>query len=389
MRVALTSDQRALAAALRTALDKEWGPEQVREAQASDAPRPERLWQVLRDIGVFGLALPEDLGGVGGDLFDLGLFYEAGGRVLCSTLAYSTLGFRLALQRLGLPEQQRRWLPRLAAGELTATLALWNPSDNSDLTPTLTARRHDAGWLLSGTADFVPNAGIADMMIVSAAVTEADTDNDGDGAGGRRTICCVLDPSRPECQTIRHHTFSRENQGRVILDGLAVSAEDAIDLGRGEQAAGDLRWVSNAVTALQCMEMTGGALSVLDRTVSFVKNRHQFNRPIASFQAAQHHVANMHIALDAGRLTAYQAVWLLGRGRTASREVAIAKLKCNEAYKFATLTAHQLHGGMGFLRETDLHLWSQRAKSAELLGGAWDVQLAALERALMTPPSAP
>jgi alkylation response protein AidB-like acyl-CoA dehydrogenase len=383
MRVTLTDDQRALAASLRSALEKEWGPEKVREAQAADAPRPARLWQVLGDIGVFGLALEEDLGGVGGDLFELGLFYEAAGRVLCSTLVYSTLGFRLALQRLGSPRQQRRWLPRLAAGGLTATLALWNPSDNSDLAPTLTARRDDAGWLLSGTVDFVPNADTADVMIVSAVADGDERSNDG-----RRTICCVLDPSRPECGTTRHRTLSRENQGRVTLDELAVGLADTIDPGSGD-TPGDLRWVSNAVTALQCMEMTGGGLSVLDRTVGYVKDRYQFNRPIASFQAAQHHVANMHIALDAGRLTAYQAVWLLGRGHPASREVAIAKLKCNEAYKFATLTAHQLHGGMGFLRETDLHLWSQRAKSAELLGGAWDVQLAALERALLPPRPAP
>jgi alkylation response protein AidB-like acyl-CoA dehydrogenase len=389
MRVTLTDDQRALAASLRGALEKEWGPAKVREVQASDAPHPARLWQVLGDIGVFGLALDEGLGGFGGDLFELGLFYEEAGRVLCSTRVYSTLGFRLALQRLGRPQQQRHWLPRLVSGELTATLALWNPSDNSDLAPTLTACPHDEGWLLSGTVDFVPNADTADVMIVSA-VTEGD--------GAPRTICCVLDPSRPECRMTRHRTFSRENQGRVILDELAVAAADTIALegidgdstgpGTGRKTPGDLRWVSNAVTALQCMEMTGGALSVLDRTVGYVKDRHQFNRPIASFQAAQHHVANMHIALDAARLTAYQAVWLLGRGHTASREVAIAKLKCNEAYKFATLTAHQLHGGMGFLRETDLHLWSQRAKSTELLGGAWDVQLAALERALLSAPSA-
>jgi alkylation response protein AidB-like acyl-CoA dehydrogenase len=378
MRVTLTDDQQALTASLRSALEKEWGPAQVREAQAVDAPPPARLWQVLGDIGVFGLALDEGLGGVGGDLFDLGLFYEAAGRVLCSSLVYSTLGFRLALQRLGHAEQQRRWLPRLAAGELTATLALWNPSDNSDLRPALTARRDAAGWLLSGTVDFVPNADTADLMIVSAAT---------DGDDGQRTICCVIDPSRPECAVTRHQTLSRENQGRVTLVEMAVGPADTIDLGSG--VSDDLRWVSNAVTALQCMEMTGGALGVLDRTVDFVKNRYQFNRPIASFQAAQHHVANMHIAIDAGRLTAYQAVWLLGRGDPASREVAIAKLKCNEAYKFATLTAHQLHGGMGFLRETDLHLWSQRAKSTELLGGAWDVQLAALERALIPSPPTP
>jgi alkylation response protein AidB-like acyl-CoA dehydrogenase len=379
MRVRLTDEQRALAASLRSALEREWGPAQVRAAQAGNSGRPQRLWQVLADIGVFGLALDEDLGGVGGDLLDLGLFFEAAGRVLCSTQVYSTLGFRLALQRLGHPELQRRWLPRVAAGEITATLALWNPSDNSDLSTPLVARRSDDGWLLSGVADFVPNADLADVMMLSAR-----TEDDGRSAA----ICCVVDPSRPECAVTRHRTFSRENQGRVVLDELAVCADDVIELGE-IRVLDDLRWVSNAVTALQCMEMTGGTLAVIDRTVDYVKNRYQFNRPIASFQAAQHHVANMHIASDGSRLTAYQAVWLTGRGHPASREVAIAKLKASEAYKFATLTAHQLHGGMGFLRETDLHLWSQRAKSTELLGGGWDVQLAAIERALLPQPSAP
>ena len=378
MRVRLTDEQRALAASLRSALEREWGPAQVRAAQAGNSARPQRLWQVLADIGVFGLALDEDLGGVGGDLLDLGLFFEAAGRVLCSTQVYSTLGFRLALQRLGHPELQRRWLPRVASGEITATLALWNPSDNGDLSTPLVARRSDDGWLLSGVADFVANADIADVMMLSAR-PEDD--------GWPEAICCVVDPSRPECAATRHRTFSRENQCRVVLDELAVSADDAIDLGE-TGVLDDLRWVSNAVTALQCMEMSGGTLSVIDRTVDYVKNRYQFNRPIASFQAAQHHVANMHIASDGGRLTACQAVWLAGRGHPASREVAIAKLKASEAYKFATLTAHQLHGGMGFLRETDLHLWSQRAKSTELLGGAWDVQLAAIERALLPQPSA-
>jgi len=128
------------------------------------------------------------------------------------------------------------------------------------------------------------------------------------------------------------------------------------------------------------MEMTGGTLAVIDRTVDYVKNRYQFNRPIASFQAAQHHVANMHIASDGGRLTAYQAVWLTGRGHPASasrhRQAQGQRgLQIRDSYRAPAARWH------GILRETDLHLWSQRAKSTELLGGGWDAQLAAIERA--------
>ena len=90
----------------------------------------------------------------------------------------------------------------------------------------------------------------------------------------------------------------------------------------------------------------------------------------------------MHIAIEGARLAAYQAAWLTSQGRLAEREVALAKQRCGEAYKFATLTAHQLHGGMGYMREFDLHLWSERAKASELLGGPAAVQSRRLERAM-------
>jgi alkylation response protein AidB-like acyl-CoA dehydrogenase len=138
-------------------------------------------------------------------------------------------------------------------------------------------------------------------------------------------------------------------------------------------SASDLTWVADAVLALQCMEMVGGATAVLDATVEYVKVREQFNRPIASFQAAQHHVANLRIALEGARLTAHKAVWSVGQGDTATREVAIAKMQCSESYKWTTLTAHQLYGGMGYVRETDLHLWSERAKVTEVQYGTADV----------------
>ncbi len=373
MRVALSDEEGELQQSLRQMLAKECSTRLVRDLQQTGEPMSSKLWSALVQMGVFGLALPESLGGVGGELFDLGLFYEEAGRVLCPTIVYSTLAFRLAMQRLASTELQQRWLPRLAAGDLTASVALWNPSDSGDLASPLIAQRRGDDWVLSGELTFVANADVADVLLVSA-VTAAD--------GPARSICCIVAPNCDGWNATRHLTFGRDDQCRVNVRDLVVHASEII----GSSGIGidhsDVTWVSNAVTGLQCMEMTGGGMAVIDRTVNQVKTRHQFNRPIASFQAAQHHVANMHIAVDGARLAAQQAVWWLGRGRLAQREIAIAKLKCNEAYKFATLTAHQLHGGMGYLRETDLHLWSERAKVTELLGGAWDVQLMRLEQAL-------
>ena len=126
-------------------------------------------------------------------------------------------------------------------------------------------------------------------------------------------------------------------------------------------------------------EMVGGGAAVLERTVEYVRAREQFGRAIGSFQAVQHIVADIHIALEAARLSADSAIWWLAEGEPAGRKVAIAKLHVSEAYKSATLNAHQVHGGMGYVRETDLHLWSERAKVSEIRGGTADVAARWLE----------
>ena len=134
----------------------------------------------------------------------------------------------------------------------------------------------------------------------------------------------------------------------------------------------ELRRVANAAVALLCLDLVGVAEAVLQRTVDYIKMREQFGRPIASFQAAQHLVADMHIALAAARLAAQSAVFWIGRGRTATRETAIAKMRA-AAVKKITLDAHQLHGGMGYVLDTDLHLFSERARVLATLGGGADV----------------
>jgi alkylation response protein AidB-like acyl-CoA dehydrogenase len=164
---------------------------------------------------------------------------------------------------------------------------------------------------------------------------------------------------------------------------VAVTADEAV-LG-GDDRAGvaepALRRLANTAMALGSLDLVGIGQAVLDRTVDYTKLRHQFGRPIASFQAAQHLIANMHIALAAARLAAHSAVFWIGRGRTATRETAIARTHAATAAKLITLDAHQLHGGIGYVTETDLHLWSERARVLSTLGGGADVAASWLEGA--------
>jgi alkylation response protein AidB-like acyl-CoA dehydrogenase len=141
----------------------------------------------------------------------------------------------------------------------------------------------------------------------------------------------------------------------------------------------DIRRVANAVVSLLSLDLVGVGEAVLQRTVEYIGMRHQFGRPIGSFQAAQHLVANMHIALAGARLAAHAAVFWIGRGRVGARETAIARMAAADAAKLITLDAHQLHGGIGYVVETDLHLWSERARVLATIGGSADIAAGWLE----------
>ena len=376
MQLVLSSEQSGFVSSLRDLFADACPPSLVRQIKEPDSDGfPPKLWDALAGVGAFGLTADPDLGGSGASVYELGLLFGEAGRVLCPTIVYSTLIFGVAAQRLADAEQAKRLLPALARGEIRATTAMWNPADASDLRPAFTAERVEGGWLLSGEQAFVPNAQLASMALVTA---RAETLGEPS-----RVLGFFAEPGGPGWSAVPLRTMAGDKQARLLLENFFVPDAQTITGpdGAGIQSA-DLAWIASTALALQCMEMVGGATAVLERTVEYLKVRHQFNRPLASFQAAQHLVANIRMAIDGARLTANQAIWWLSRGQAAPRAVAIAKMHCSEAYKQATLDGHQLHGGMGFVTETDLHLWSERAKATEIQGGTADVAAGWLQREL-------
>lgn len=367
MRLLPDQDELDLAAALRGLLAAECPTTVARRLKDAEAPSmPPTLWKALAAAGVLGLAVSEQYGGSGGHLPDLGVFCIEAGRALCPMTVHSTVHAGLAIQALGSPEQCAAWLPALCDGTSTATTGLWSPNDAGIVAPSLRAEGGaEGGWRLNGTAEFVADADEADHVVVSAA----------DAATGRTVV--FVAPLRAPGVRIEVLSVMGGYRAFRVHFADAVVADQRAMLGEVDDDA--LHRLANAAVALLSLDLVGVGESVLASTVDYTKMRHQFGRPIASFQAAQHLVANMHIALASARLAARSAVFWLGRGHTATRETAIARMHAATAAKLITLDAHQLHGGMGFVVDTDLHLFSERARILATLGGGADVAATWLE----------
>lgn len=366
MDLEFSEDQQLLRQSVRDFFEGECTIDVVRSLQEPGSTgHSAELWRKLADGGWLGMAFPEEYGGGGSSLFDLGIVYEESGRVLLPTPFYSTIHAGLLIEALGTEEQKATYLGKIADGSMVGTVALAELGAVHDPRYLETQAKHEGGsWVLSGKKAFVQNASVADPLIVIARTAPGGTDG----------LSAFIVPRDKAGVTITDHkTFARDNQGIVEFTNVQLG-DDAILGGPGatDSAWAAVKKVTDKVTALQCMEMSGGMQKVLETTVEYVKDRVQFGVPIGSFQAVQHFAANMATQVDGARLSAMQALWLVSEGYPAAREISIAKAWANEAYVYVTVTAHQLHGGIGYVRESDLHLWSQRAKTTGLTLGTED-----------------
>lgn len=370
MRALLSDDQRQLAAMLRRLLAAEC-PASVARGYRETGAVPVALWKALADAGMFGLAVAERYGGSGGSLTDAGVFAVEAGRALCPTAVHSTTVAAMSIAELGSDAARVTWLPGLCSGQHRATTALCGARDAAVIAPTLSANRAAGGWRLNGTVDFVVDADGADLLVASA------------DAGGR-TVVIVGEMPSSSVSSEPLTLMGGFRASRLVFDDVVVSDRHVV---ADDVSPGELRRVANIAVTLFSLDLVGVAAAAIDKTVEHTTNRTQFGRAIAAFQAAQHIVADMHIAASAARLAAHAAMSRLANGDIAIREAAIARMYAAVAAKRATLDAHQLHGGMGYVMETDLHLWSERARVLSTLGGGADIAAGWLEDSLSKKPS--
>ncbi|MGW4911080.1 acyl-CoA dehydrogenase family protein [Streptomyces sp. NPDC004270] len=328
------------------------------------------LWRRLSgQLGLTGLAVPERFGGAGLGPAELGVVLEEMGRALFPSPYFATAVLAgQTLAHCGDEVAMERWLPDIASGALTATLATAEPDGSweTDRPATVAVQGRD-GWVLSGTKTYVVDGHTAELLLVSARCP------DGVGLFGvpaatapglTRTALDALDPTRP-------------------LARIGLDATPATRIGTGD-AAGSLAAVRDLVRAALAAEQVGGAAACLDMAVGHARTREQFGRPIGSFQAIKHKCAQLLVEVECARSAARFAGSVVGTpGTEAAIAAAVARSYCSEAFTHAAKENIQIHGGIGFTWEHRAHLYLRRAKSSELLFGTPREERARLARLTM------
>lgn len=359
----LTSDQQELAALTRRILEDKVTGARLEEVEASAERIDRDLWRSLGDAGLIGIALPEADGGGGLGLLEQCLVLEEVGRRVAPVpvLASAVLG-AAPLARYGTDGQRHRWLADLASGQAIGTAALAEPSSWWGSAPRATASPSGSGYRLTGEKTAVPALPLADVVLVPAqlegtpAVFVVPTDTDGVTVAAQATT-------------------GASPTGHLSLDEVQVPG-DAL-LGSAADGPAVLRWMGDRALLGVCAQQLGVLEEALTATAAYTTSRVQFERPVATFQAVGHRLADGYIDVEGARLTLWQAVWCLDEGLDASTEIAVAKYWAAEAGHRVAHAAVHLHGGMGVARSHTLHRYFLAAKQLEfLLGGATEHLLA-------------
>ena len=301
------------------------------------------LWAKLTDQGYTGIIFPEEYGGVGLGKVELMLLMEEAGHALLPGPFFSTVVLAgSVLDALATPAHKHKYLAPICRGEARATVAIpeaagsWNPQEVQ-----ITA----CGGKLTGEKFFVPDAAVADFIIVVA-----------------RNGVFIVDP---RSRGIKISPMAGMDLTRKLY-AIEFSEVPAEEIG----PASNLLRALDVATAALAAELVGGMQRTLDLTVEYAKTRKQFGKPIGMFQAVQHQCADMYLETESARSAVYYAGWALQENSPdAAKAVSIAKMYSSDAARTVGNRGIQIHGGMGFTWENDIHLYYRRAKASETAFG--------------------
>jgi len=350
----LSEDQDALQRAAREFLARECPPALVRETARTPDGVPRGLYARMAELGWMGLTVPEKDGGLGLGTLDLALVVEELGRAAAPGPFLGTQLVIAALVHAGSVGQRRTWLPRLVSGDAFGALAYLEESDlHAPAGIMLHARKLRTGHRLSGTKLFVQGVPGADLLLVAA--------RSGSGSGPRGISLLLVETAAPGVRVRPAETIDLTRRvGEVVLRDVALDRTAL--LGREGEAWPLLARLLDLGAVLIAADSLGGAARALEMAVEYARVRQQFGRPIGSFQAIKHMAAEMVAEVEPARSLVWYAAYAFDhRRREAARAAAIAKARLGDVYSATVDRSVQMHGGIGFTWEHDLHLWFKRA----------------------------
>jgi alkylation response protein AidB-like acyl-CoA dehydrogenase len=363
-----TEEQETISKVARQLFEHRATPERLTELEAGDVRYDAGLWSELAGADLLGIALPENTGGSGHGFLELSLLLTEVGWSVAPVPVYATLLLGAdTIARHGDESQQRRYLPDVVKGVKLLTAGLAEPGRSDVTRPSSIARRDGNGWRIDGSKQLVPAAQVAHTMLVTA------TTDDGDVG------VFILDTDTDGVDIAPATTTNGEPHADVVFDGATVSGTDRLP---GDGAALVDSLLARALAGL-CAIQLGVAERALRIAAAYTTEREQFGRPIGSFQAVQQRMADAFIDVEAIRWTMWQAAWLLGEDRPATREAGIAKFWAAEAGARVAATAQQVHGGIGIDTTYPLFRYFLWAKHNELTLGPASAQLARLGAAYL------
>jgi alkylation response protein AidB-like acyl-CoA dehydrogenase len=350
-----TEDQNELRSTAARFLEEKSSSSTVRELMETEAGFDEGTWKQMADLGWFGMAIPEEYGGIGFGFVEVTVLMEEMGKRLLPAPFLSTvvLGAN-AILNAGTDDQKKELLPGISDGTTRVALAFVEPSGKWEIDSIeLAATESGGNYTLTGSKSYVIDGATANLLVV-AAKTGNDISLfvvDPDAEGVTRTSLQTLDMTRKQAK----------------IEFANTPAKLLGEKGKGAEAL--TKTLDQAAAALSA-EMVGGSQQCLDMSTQYAKERYQFGRPIGSFQAIKHKCANMLMEVEMARSAAYYAGWAAAEDpEELPLAASLAKAYCSDAFFHAAAETIQIHGGIGFTWEHDAHLYFRRAKSSEIYLG--------------------
>ena len=368
MDFAFDDEPEELRATARGFLAQQADSEALRRAMESELGYDPALWkQIGAELGWTAVTVPEAYGGLGLGAVELTALLEVmGERLLCAPYFSTVCLGANALLVAGSEAQKQEHLPGIAEGATTATLAYAEADGRPDAASIqATARREGAEWVLDGVKEFVLDGASADLLVV-AARAPGSTGNEG-------VVLFALPGDTPGVVRRALPTMDQTRRLAAIeLRGVRVS--DAARLGAEDAGAVLLQHIVDRAAVALAAEQVGGAQRCLDLSVEYAKEREQFGRAIGSFQAIKHKCADMMVDVETARSAAYYAACAIAEDSDEIPTVAsLARAWCSDVFFRCAAESIQIHGGVGFTWEYDVHLYFKRARSSEVFLGdpAW------------------